>query len=83
MLGIKGVKMPEVCYDCPCCWIWSDDYDEKHYCNAVKDKVKGVANFWMDYEREIPFKETYTKRQPWCPLVEIEEGEEKHGSLEG
>ena len=82
MIGIKGVKMPDVCANCPCCWIWSNDCDEEHYCKAVTDKVPCVSGILIDYEREIPQDETYKKRQPWCPLVEIKEGGEQDGSLE-
>lgn len=62
MIGIKNIKMPTACWDCPIQQIAydSDLFDEgEPYCCI---ESKSVDNF-MDGEQ----------RPKWCPLVEIEE----------
>jgi len=80
VIGIKGVKMPKSCDECPC--IDLTDHDEDVYCRAKTYEVKNIYGTTVIYPMLIPFREEQKGRQPWCPLVEIEEGEEKHGSLD-
>ena len=78
MIGIKGIKMPECCRWCPC----HSETDDMDYCNATKYPVKTIYGTIVFYKREIPWKEVGTIRQPWCPMVEIEEGSEDRGPVE-
>lgn len=79
MIGIKGRDMPKNCIECPC----FEPVEEIDLCNAKQKGIVTKHGNTVFYSMEIPYGMGREERMPWCPLVEIEEGEEKHGSLEG
>ena len=61
MIGIKDMDMPGTCVDCP------------FYCGTASGTCLIAAN---TYSNQTMCNKEF-KRQDWCPLVEIEESEDK------
>lgn len=69
---IKGMKMPDNCYECGGCeFDYSGDYSQAvAYCCLHKDMLT-IVRSWQDHE----MLDTIKKEKPdWCPLVEIPKG---------
>lgn len=75
MIGIKGIVMPDKCIDCPCIDTGEIEHDEDIYCKAKTYEVKTIYGTTVLYPMSIPHGGEEKGRQPWCPLVEIEEGD--------
>lgn len=61
MIGIKDMDMPGTCVDCP------------FYCGTASGTCLIAAN---TYSNQTMCNKEF-ERQDWCPLVEIEESEDK------
>lgn len=64
IIGIKGMKMPKNCHECP--FIFSDHGDNFWFCSYLYNTVQDRCDLW-----EERLKVSCKERPEQCPLFEI------------